>query len=480
MAIDWEEKRKKAKKHDAEQQKARATKPEARAVPDVTPLFAALANREPRPDIALPRYDYAPIHAPASPALPKLAPNAAMKKLGIAPNGDSFKPSFDLMQAVAEGKIKPPVEDANKDSEAEIMMRKLGGAIAGENPDTLLGGLRYNAARGLQGLGGAVEGGLDFLVGGINSLGSTISSGFGTNPNPVSKWFDEGAKYVLDNDITGAFGSGIETAAGDKLPQLTRLGGDIYQGAGQIAANLFGGKMLSGTGKLSMPSASKALIGASAAGGGAQQAFNEGASVKDAISYGNVAGALEATIESLAGGIPGMGKGLTGKIFEVLNKTPAAIKAIADILGEGGEEVLSDVITPYIQRAMYNPSAENASFEQMARDFVTGAALSGVMTGANALGNGRKAKVASTTASETLDAPSAVAQDVAPDVLKTPVTAVEGAGDVGTPVEVKTAQGTNKALLGYADASISKQDTTLPNGTGAAEAGFDPFSHLQN
>ena len=59
---------------------------------------------------------------------------------------------------------------------------------------------------------------------------------------------------------------------------------------------------------------------------------------------------------------------------------PVVSRAL-DIAGEGGEEALSTALTPYLQRAIYDPDAENATAEEIAESAVLGAVAAGVLQG---------------------------------------------------------------------------------------------------
>ena len=124
----------------------------------------------------------------------------------------------------------------------------------------------------------------------------------------------------------------------------------------------------------------RALFGIQAAGNAASQAKAEGADTGRALAFGAAAGALETAIEGIAGGIPGLGGGKVGKIAEAVKASPLVSRAL-DIAGEGGEEALSTVLTPYLQRAIYDPDAPNATPEEIAQSAIMGAVAAGVLQG---------------------------------------------------------------------------------------------------
>ena len=127
--------------------------------------------------------------------------------------------------------------------------------------------------------------------------------------------------------------------------------------------------------------AAQAIMGIGAAGAGMQEAAQNGATADQAIRYGTAVGLLESTIESIAGNLPGLPKGKITQIIEAAKGSPI-VATMADIVGEGGEEALSTLITPYIQRAMYDPDAQNATGAEIWQSAAMGMIAGGIMQGA--------------------------------------------------------------------------------------------------
>lgn len=357
--------------------------------------------------------DYKPIAVPTS--------AEKMAQLGIKFD-NSPKAVFDTTKQVVENKapLLQPVQNKLTDTDLEKAAYALGGALSGNKANTPLTGLRYDVARGLTGAVSAVEGATDFVVGGLNNVGSTIASLGGTHPNAVSRWFDEGAKYVYDNNIAGAMRQGISDKVGDNKNWSSNITGEVWDMAGNLMPTIAATKALKTAEGISSAIASKLPIAATQGGMSAQQAYDEGATAQQATAYGNVQGALSAAIEGISGGIPGFGKGLTDNIMAKFVNNPKALAFAIDAIGEGGENVLQDYITPYIQRAMYNPDAQNATFNQMMTDFAYGVGLSGLMQGGNAIGNiGNKTNISSTNVQSTALTGANNVQNTAPNVQNT-------------------------------------------------------------
>lgn len=224
-------------------------------------------------------------------------------------------------------------------------------------------GLGYGTERIAAGLLGAGEGVTDFVgsnfwnvVGGISSLGGNL-------PNPVSEYANQQAAAFLDNSITRDYSQSIEERY--KPNDAQRTLGNVNEAVAAMLPSLAasyltgGGSALAQGGSLASGGASafkllptgnnlgRAIMGVQAAGSSAQEAYQEGADLGQSLLYGTTAGLLETTIESLAGGIPGLGKGAATQLAEKMFSNPTMRKAL-DIIGEGGEEAISAYVTPYI------------------------------------------------------------------------------------------------------------------------------------
>lgn len=248
-------------------------------------------------------------------------------------------------------------------------------------------GVGYQTERIGGGLLGTAEKVSDFAGSALAKGAEFVSSAGGLAPNKVSEYFGSVADDYLENDITGGYKQNIEERY--KPSDWQRTFGDITETVSAMLPSIAaayatgGGSAIaqsSGVAKnlLTGQNLGKVIMGAQAAGGGAQEAKQEGADTGRALLYGTTSGLLETSIESLVGGIPGLGK---GKVSEVISRITAnpAVRRAADIVGEGGEEALSTVITPFIKRAMYNPDAANASAEEIAQSALMGMAAAGIL-----------------------------------------------------------------------------------------------------
>jgi len=273
----------------------------------------------------------------------------------------------------------------------------------------------------LEGVGGAIEGIVDFVATGVSALGEATGwyetegindfiqhnyakdvAEWGRNTDFFTPWgianqidsiadgrwlenwympfVDENYtanNYVLgDTTMTDGFGGFMSDAAysiGFMLPSIVA---GIATGGGSVAAQ----------------AASLAVMGVGAAGKGGEQALNEGATAGQALGYGVASGAVEVVSEIAVGKVLGLVGAGTGKIAGVIGGKEAGKSVVKELaktaFEEGMEEVFSDALAPTIE-AIYkgNESFSQYSdpnyYKNMARSFASGAFVGGLMGGAN-------------------------------------------------------------------------------------------------
>ena len=255
--------------------------------------------------------------------------------------------------------------------------------------DDIKWGLGYGSERVL---GGFVLKPLEAISDTIGSAGSKaleyITSFGYSRPNDVSEFWRKQAENYLSTSPTEDYKRSIEkrykpTDAQRKLGDfeetvasiLPSLAASYLTGGGSSAAQL------GSSGASLLPTGSnlgRTIMGVQAAGGGAQQAYQEGATVGEALTFGAASGALETATEALVGGVPGLGKGAASELISKVVSNPLVRRSI-DVVGEGGEEAISTIVTPYLKRAIYDTSAENASLDEIAESAVMGMAAAGVL-----------------------------------------------------------------------------------------------------
>lgn len=107
---------------------------------------------------------------------------------------------------------------------------------------------------------------------------------------------------------------------------------------------------------------------ASATGGYADKAEQDGASVGKSLLYGTASGLTEAALESVLGVIPGM-KGLK-------EAAEGGLKGLVkNVLGEAVEEGITEPITNSFEKVIYNPSAVIVKWDQIGESAASGALM---------------------------------------------------------------------------------------------------------
>lgn len=218
-----------------------------------------------------------------------------------------------------------------------------------------------------------------------------------TGWNDYRKKFEEGSLVTKDN-LGGQIAQGI----GGMVPSL--LAGQYFGGVNAAGKSLKGLKGLElaktaaknvGT-NLMNNAAANAVLGASSYGSGVEEAYQQGATDKQANLYGLGNAALEFGTEMLTGGIPGL-ENQTGIVDNLVEKginkatsgikgqipkaiTKGGLKVASNMLGEGFEEGLTTLLNPALKNATY-ADGEKVNWEDVGRSALvgglTGAFLSG-------------------------------------------------------------------------------------------------------
>ena len=253
--------------------------------------------------------------------------------------------------------------------------------------DDFATGMAYNTERlgaGLLGMGESIT---DFVGAGTYGILEGVTSLGGLAPNKVSEWSGAAADKFLDNSVSERWEESIKerynpTEADENWSGLVQEVGKILSTgvAGKILGAFGGGAQALGGVDEATKAAnlSKGIFGTYAAGAGTNEAHDEGASLGQALTYGTTVGAMETTIESIAGGIPGFGGGkLTDAVQKVFSSP--IVSRLVDVVGEGGEEALSAIVTPFIKRAVYDSDAELATADEIAEAALLGMVTSGIL-----------------------------------------------------------------------------------------------------
>ena len=269
-----------------------------------------------------------------------------------------------------------------------------GGALSGltllpSSPQQAARDFAYASERIGAGLLGAVEGVTDIMNVGIGKAVQGVTSLGGLAPNPVSEWGRNWADTALNTSPTQDWEESIRRRYNPTRGMETVTG--VEQTIAQMLPGIGAARAVSAVGQVGNAlnaaqaaqrgaNAGRALFGLQAAGQSAQQAKQEGATTNEALAYGAASGLLESAIEGIAGGIPALGKGRLNDVVSAVTKNPVLNRA-ADIAGEGAEEAISTAVTPYLQRSMYNPDAENATPREILQSAALGSLAAGVLQG---------------------------------------------------------------------------------------------------
>lgn len=225
-----------------------------------------------------------------------------------------------------------------------------------ENTGGLLGGIGYTLGRvGLGALRG-LEGIWDFAVGGIADL-------FGAD-----EWAYEQATESPFDDLT------TELDAWYNPSEFMQFAGDVGAGVGQMLPSV-AVAAIPGAG----PALSTAMFTTSAAGMGVSDAAKTTGELgaKEWL-YGGASGAVEGAIEKVSGGIGGTQLGtVLGK--QVAKST--AGKVASTFVGEGLEEVASDLIDPALRRVTGVDPEASVDVEQLPNTFLVGGAAGAILGG---------------------------------------------------------------------------------------------------
>ncbi|MBR2474158.1 MAG: hypothetical protein IKB51_03920 [Clostridia bacterium] len=250
------------------------------------------------------------------------------------------------------------------------------------NPFLRAFGTWYDIQKNIsKGAGKAVEGVVDLGASLVGAVGGIFSDDFRDNVQDfiaedwATKYYDESGiydlgifkdldKYSYTND--SKVGQTIEQVAqgvGQMLPTVliaiatggTSLGASAATTAGSVAASTGAKAAVSAAakaaGKWAVKNAGTLALGASAAGTGMEEAFNDGAGYGEGVLYGLASGATEIATEKL---LPGpadafIGKSIFGKgAKEVADQgVKRVLKETArNAVNEGFEEMVSEVTNP--------------------------------------------------------------------------------------------------------------------------------------
>ena len=263
-----------------------------------------------------------------------------------------------------------------------------------KNTGGLVGGIGYLLEKNLTGFMSSVEGIWDFTAGGLAKLfggddwaeSQIKNDWFGDWYSHPDEWYNPGKGWTVAGDVSqgiGTSGPGIVTAV---------VGGIITAGSGGAAS------------AVGVPLVAAGVSALGAAGSSTKEAYQKtGELTGKEFGYGALSGATEGVIEGVSN-IAGFGsgavvKGVTSGVAKGTAKGAAksAAKTVAKTVaknslgkellkgfaGEALEEGISEFLSPFWERATYDPDAEMASVQEIAYASLIGGLSGMVMEGGN-------------------------------------------------------------------------------------------------
>ena len=227
---------------------------------------------------------------------------------------------------------------------------------------------------------------LELLFGieaGVNQFQSGMKNLFNTEDDYIAQTATQMLSGMVREDLADN---------GAKLPDW--LGGASIAQAGYDAitttANMVPSIMTSTVMNFVAPGSGavvgSAMMGASAAGNAYQEMLNLGYDKSQARAYSTLVGASEAGLQYLLGGIGQLGGKLSGNALNgLLNGIDnaflrTALQVGGNMLSEGFEEGLQEILTPWFQNLIMN-TGENVNWSEVAYSTLLGALTAGVMEG---------------------------------------------------------------------------------------------------
>ena len=244
------------------------------------------------------------------------------------------------------------------------------------------------------------------VIKGAEGIGDTLLHLGSSKINPYY-WFnpdklEEHQNIVKDIIKTDATKNMVDTFSGvenfnqevldkNSLIKENNLGGAVLKSVGQMLPSIAIGSSM-GAGTKLAENVGLGVMGAQSFGGGLEEAYNQGATRGQATSYALMNSAIETATEKMFAGIGGaLGKGDFDKYLkEKLTKkmSNAVAKRLAeyglDMVGEGVEELASDLLQPIAQKLSGISKDEWGKLytdQNYLDDFVAGALSAGLMQG---------------------------------------------------------------------------------------------------
>lgn len=238
--------------------------------------------------------------------------------------------------------------------------------------------LLYGGENALQGITGGLEDAWRYYAATVNRLGGAALDAMGNlvGQENLGQGLNNAAEQNLSQNYTREWSESTDRRVAAS-PQMQETKQNVVNLARMLPS------MAVGT---IAPGAGNALMGVGAAGGAAQDAYQESGKLDASLLYGGLSGMTEMITEKMFDGIPGLDGGEVADVFsKKLARSPRAqnaLRFLMDATGEGVEEVVSEFVTPYIKRATYDPDAEAATLDDLVDAGIGGMVNSVILQGA--------------------------------------------------------------------------------------------------
>lgn len=257
------------------------------------------------------------------------------------------------------------------------------------------GNIATNVATGT---GRALENFYDFTLNASTAVNTGLEELLGMSKESVKKE-RENAQNIIKRNLVN---EGLEKLGWDEemykqwekdsLVKRDNLGGKVAQGIGEMFPTLLAGNAVGGlpekatkVQKLISSIPTTMTLGVSSYGGGLEQAYSEGANMSQANKYALGSALTEVATEWLTGGVPGVNDaGILDNLEEKTlskvsnNLAKFLIKEGYNIVGEGAEEALSEIINPYLKNATY-AQGEKVNWSDVIESAVVGGITGGIL-----------------------------------------------------------------------------------------------------
>lgn len=294
----------------------------------------------------------------------------------------SYRPRLrsikDIQAAVEQERLKQEMEEYQRQQQALAELQYLNYLKQQEEAKAAQeerknAGFFKRTGQTLLDVGGHIAGGVSRGIEGVvDYLGGL--TGLMSEEQIAHDWTSKNILQPLESHIEHSY-------IYDLSPTGQTITRGVAEGVGQMLPAI-AATYLTGGGSL----AYMTTFGLSAAGGATQEALQEDATKKQALAYGALSGLKEVMIEKLFSAGGQKLANVTGLTDNIIAKLPGkTLQTIANIAGEGLEEVAADLVDPFLKQWTYKKGEprEPYDLEEMGLSFVIGSLTAAVFEGAN-------------------------------------------------------------------------------------------------